>query len=264
MIAAAALGDIVKQRGEIGELLTRQRLHDLAQSRELVVELGHRKAPQVAHHEQRVRVHRVGVEEIVLHAPDDSPEGGDVTAEDAVQVHAPQFMRDADGCAQNLHEQAVMPGVLPKLFVDEPHMRADQANRFRAHAAQLRMLLQEHEQFQQCRGEAGEHLGMRDFQIIVSDLEARIDGDRRSALRENGLAKQLQQHFVQEADIHHGAVVLLHQLFDGEGETRVLVAEQLRQFDLVIEQQPILAPPREHVQAETHFPQEGLARLEFA
>ena len=35
MIAAAALGDVVKQRREIGDFLARQGLHDLAQAREI-------------------------------------------------------------------------------------------------------------------------------------------------------------------------------------------------------------------------------------
>jgi hypothetical protein len=54
-------------------------------------------------------------------------------------------------------------------------------------------------------------------------------------LRQNGLAKQLQQHFVQKADIHDGAVILLHELFDREGEARVFVTEQFRELDLVVE-----------------------------
>ena len=111
---------------------------------------------------------------------------------------------------------------------------------------------------------AGEDLRIGHFQVIVADLEARIDRHRRLALREDRLAKQLQQHFVEQADIHDRAVVLLHELFDREGEARVLVAEQLCEFDLIIEQQAVLAPAREHVQAESYFPQEGLTGLEIA
>ncbi len=87
---------------------------------------------------------------------------------------------------------------------------------------------------------------------------------RRLALGQDGLAEQLQQHFVEQAHVHHGAVVLLHQLLDRQREARILVAEQLRELDLVVEQQPVLAPAGEHVQTEPHFPQERLAGLELA
>ena len=113
-------------------------------------------------------------------------------------------------------------------------------------------------------GVAREHLGVRHFQVIVADLKARVDRHRRPALREDGLAEQLQQHLVQQAHVHDGAVVLLHQLFDGEREAGVLVAEQLGELDLIVEQQAVFAPAGENVQPESHLPQEGLARLELA
>ena len=78
------------------------------------------------------------------------------------------------------------------------------------------------------------------------------------------LAKQLQQHLVEQAHVHHGAVVLLHELLDRQREARILVAEQLRELDLIVEQQAVLAPAGEHVQPEAHLPEEGLARLELA
>ena len=84
MVAAAPFGDVVKQRGEVGEFLARQGLHDLAEHREFVVEFRHREAPQIAHHEQCVRIDRVGVEEVVLHPAHDASERGDVAAQDAV------------------------------------------------------------------------------------------------------------------------------------------------------------------------------------
>ena len=62
----------------------------------------------------------------------------------------------------------------------------------------------------------------------------------------------------------HRAVVALHELLDRERVGGVLVAEDLRQPDLVVEQQPVLAPAGEHVQAEAHLPQEGLRLLEPA
>jgi hypothetical protein len=81
-----------------------------------------RQAPQVAHHEQRVRIHRVGVEQVVLHAADDAAEGRDVAAEHAVVVHAPQLVGDAARRAQDLQEQAVIARVLAELLIDQPQV----------------------------------------------------------------------------------------------------------------------------------------------
>ncbi len=78
------------------------------------------------------------------------------------------------------------------------------------------------------------------------------------------LAEELQQHLVQQAHVHDRAVVALHELLDREGVGSVLVAEHLRDADLVVEQQPVLAAPGDHVQGEAHLPQEGLRRAQLA
>ena len=79
----------------------------------------------------------------------------------------------------------------------------------------------------------------------VAHLEARVQRPRRLLLREDRLAEQLQQQFVEQAHVHDGAVVALHELLDRERVGGILVAEALRQLDLMIEQQPILVPPGE-------------------
>jgi hypothetical protein len=164
-------------------------------------------------------------------------------------------MSDSDRGAENFNEQPVVTRVLPELLIDEPDVRADEADGFGAHAAQPRMLLQEHEHLEQGRWVAREDLRVRYLQVIVADLEASVDRQRRAALGQDGLAKQLQQHFVQQADVHDGAIVFLHQLFDRQREAGVLVAEHFRQLDLIVEQQPVLAPPGQRVQAEAHLPE---------
>ena len=119
-----------------------------------------------------------------------------------------------------------------------------------------------HEQLQQRRRGAGEHFLADRFQRAVAYLEARIERPRRLALAQDGLAKQLQQQLIEQAHVHDGAVVALHELLDRERVGGVLVAEGLRQTQLVIEEQPILAPAVERVQPEAHLPQEGLGLLQ--
>ena len=84
-------------------------------------------------------------------------------------------------------------------------------------------------------------------------------GNARLVLVEqNRLLEELQQHFVEPADLHDRPVIALHELLDGEREARVLVAEHLRELHLMVEQKPVLAPAREQVQAEADSPQERL------
>ncbi len=151
VIAAAALGDVVEQRREVGDLELGQLLHDGRELRQLVVVLRQRQPPQVAEHEQRVRVDRVGMEQVVLHAPDDAAEGRDVAAQHAVGVHAPQLVRHAGRRAQDLEEQAVIARVLAELLVDEPQVLADGADGRGAHALHFGVLLQHHEDLEQRR-----------------------------------------------------------------------------------------------------------------
>ena len=151
VIAAAALGDVVEQRGEIGDLELGQLLHDRREHRQLAVVLRQRQAAQVAQHEQRVGVDGVGMEQVVLHAADDAAERGDVAAEHAVGVHAAQLVRDARGCAQDFQEQAMVARVLPELLVDQPEILVDRADGRGAHAFHVRVLLQHHEDLEQRR-----------------------------------------------------------------------------------------------------------------
>ena len=189
--------------------------------------LRQRQAAQVAQHEQRVRVDGVRVEQVVLHAADDAAEGRDVAAEHAVGVHAPQLVGHARGRAQDLEEQAVVARVLAELLVDEPQILVDGADGRGAHALDLGVLLQQHEDLEQRRRRAREQLLADRFEIVVAHLEARVQRARRRGLGEDGLAEQLQQQFVEQRDVHDRAVVALHELLDRERVGGVLVAEQL-------------------------------------
>ena len=127
------------------------------------------------------------------------------------------------------------------------------------------MLLHDLEQLQDRGRLPREDLVGGDLEIVVADLETRVDRHRRAGrVGQDRLAKELQQHLVQQAHVHHGAVVALHELLDRERVGRILVAEHLRQADLVVEQQPVLAPAGQHVQREAHLPQERLRRVELA
>ena len=102
MIAAAALGDVVEEPGEIEHFLALEIGDEPRAQRILVRVLRLGEAAQVADHHQDVLVDRVDVEEVVLHLADDAAERRDEMAEDAVEIHPPQLVRDAARLAQDL------------------------------------------------------------------------------------------------------------------------------------------------------------------
>ena len=140
----------------------------------------------------------------------------------------------------------------------------DRADGRGAHAFDVRVLLQHHEDLEQRRRGAREDVVVDGFEVVVAHLEARVQRPGRRGLGEDRFAEQLQQQVVEQHHVHDRAVVALHELLDRERVRRVLVAEHLRELDLVVEQQPVLAPSGHDVQREAHLPQEGLRLLELA
>ncbi len=92
MVAAAAFGDIVEQRGDIEHPGLREIGHQLATERIFVRMLRHCKSAQVANYHQDMLVDRVHMEQVMLHLADDAAEIGQVASQDAHLVHAPQRM----------------------------------------------------------------------------------------------------------------------------------------------------------------------------
>ncbi len=199
------------------------------------------------------------MEQVVLHAADDATECRDVQAQDSVAVHAAKPVGDAGRCTQDGEEQAMIARVLPELLVDQVQVSIDQADGVGTDPADVLVLLQQQEQFEQRRRILCEHLVMARLQVTVLDLESLVQWLRLGArIHEDLFLEQLQQHFVQPAQVHDRAVVALHQLLDSKRITRVFVTEHLCEPGLVIEEQPVLATSGQHVQAVTHTPQECL------
>ena len=94
MVAAAALRDVVEQAGEVEHFLRLEVADEPRAQRILVRVLRLGEPAQVPDHHQDVLVHGVDVEEVVLHLADDPAERRDDLAQDAVQVHPPQLVRD--------------------------------------------------------------------------------------------------------------------------------------------------------------------------
>ena len=125
MIGAPALGDVVIEPGDIEQLGLGELGHDAPAHFGGLGGLRIGKAPQVLHHEERMDIDGVDMEQIELHEPGNGPEYRQVGAQHPVAVHARQLMADAMRLADDLHEQRARLEVLAELVVDEMTVVAD-------------------------------------------------------------------------------------------------------------------------------------------
>ena len=130
------------------------------------------------------------------------------------------------------------------------------------------MLGQQHEDFQNGKGRALEHIRVGDFEEAVAHLKARIDWLRRLivAVAQDHFFEVLHDQVIQFGHRHHGAVVLLHQALDGQLAVVVAETQQSGDFLLVVKQQAVFAAPGQHVQGITHLPEKilgGSQQAEF-
>lgn len=99
------------------------------------------------------------------------------------------------------------------------------------------MLLQCHEQLEQRRRVALEDIVGGGLQEAVAHLKVFVDGFGGGAgAGQYRFLELLQEHFAEPAEVHHGAVIALHELLDGEHIGGILVAKQLGDARLMVEQ----------------------------
>jgi hypothetical protein len=114
MIAAAAFGDVVEQRGQKQNLLAFELVHQPVREREFVGVLRHRQPAQIAQHHQDMFIDRIDMELVMLHLAGDAAEQRDIAAKDAEPMHQPHGQRDAFRLAQQADEAAMVGRVAPK------------------------------------------------------------------------------------------------------------------------------------------------------
>ena len=199
VVAAAALGDVVVEPGHVQQLGLGQPVEHLAGHREFVALVVVAQAPHVLDHQQRVRVHGVNMEQVVLHHADDAAELRQVLAEDAVAFHAAQLREQRVRAAQQLHEQGGVGRFLAEGVVDQRPRLDQRAHGGGAHSFQVRVLGQQHEHLEDRRRVLAEHVRGADFQIVVAHLETAVERAHvlRLAGAQDHLVEQLQQHLVE-------------------------------------------------------------------
>ena len=197
------------------------------------------------------------MKQVVLHAADHAGEGRQVGGEDAVTVHAPQLVGDADRLPQDGHEQLAGLALAAEHVVDQIQMLPDQANGRSADALEVRLGLQQQEDAEQRERVFPEDVVMADLDVVVDGLELvvdRLNVPFIGAVQGNFL-EELHEQFVQPLQAHDRAVIELHELLDRLIDVLILNTELAGQILLVLEQQPVLAAVGHDVQGEADFPQ---------
>ena len=260
MIAAAALADVVEQPGDPQDLHLRRLVNQGRRHREFLLRLGLAEAVQALQQAQGVGVHGVDMEQIVLHQADRLAEGRQILAQHPVAIHPAQLAGDIATGAQQRHEQRLVTRVVAVAVVHQVAMVADQADGVGAYAFDLGVLGHQVEQLEQRRRLVAEQGPRAHLDVAAGDLETLVQRGHadRGIGPQDLFVEVLQQHVVEPGQGGDMAVVALHELFHRQALGTVAVAEQLGDGVLVVEQQPILGAPGEHVQGVADLPQEGL------
>ena len=119
MVATSALADVVIKPGDIQQLRFWQVVNAVMCKGRLCLSLGITKAAHIADHHHGVCIHRIDMEQVVLHLPNYLPEFWDVTCEHAVTTHACELGDDFVRRLEQTHEELGVFWVLPVIFIDQ-------------------------------------------------------------------------------------------------------------------------------------------------
>ena len=264
MVAAPALGDVVKQQRQI-EYPARLHLGDRRGGHRVVVrQFALFDAVQDADGADGVLVHRIDMVHVVLHLGDDAPEIGNETPEDAGLVQALERRFGILVRGQDLHEQAVGFGIGPQPPVDQFQALGDQAQRVGMDIEPVALGLVE--QAQQLDGVLDERVVGLDRQAVAVDAEP---FDAAPAKRQRGEAEPLPALLVtllqdraqdagQVADVLGDQEVVLHHPLDPAGAGVVGIAHALADGGLDVEGEALLGAPGQVMEVAAHRPQEIL------
>ena len=190
VVAAAPLGDVVKQPGEVQHLGTLHLADQPAAQRVLVRHLGHGEAAQVAHDHENVLVHGVDVVEIVLHLADDAAEGRQVPPQHIVAVHAAQCVGEPAAMAEHADKPVAVDRIAAERRVDAPRRAPQCAQRAGSDPLELGMPLHQLEHLEDRRRLALEQVFVARFQQLMMDVEAVVQFRTASSACGNTLERR--------------------------------------------------------------------------
>ena len=217
-------------------------------------------------------VHRVDVEQVVLHLSDDAPEHPQVAPEHRGLVHQPHGV----GQPVVLHDDAAKGGAVDrvgaKLGVHHAAGVVQRAQRAARQALDAYRGLVQQESLQ-------DRVRIAPVQVVAGDVdharlvvEVLVDRPRFVRRRVQAFLEVQQQDLVELRDRLGGPVITSHQQLAGahhghldrRGGLGQAVAERFGHRGLQVEHQPVLAPVGQQVQAKPDQPQQGFVALDLA
>ena len=229
MVAAAALGDVVEERGDIEQPVALEVVHRAAAQRELVGELRHREAAQIAHAPSgcaRPRCRRGRGRAASGRRCGRTPAGsGRGCRTGSCGAARARCRAAAAGSARNSGAvRRVARGISRRCGAARATARAASARSCPSSGCSC----SSRKLSRIALGCALEQFSSRDVEQLVAHLEALVDGlGRRVGPRRNSRAEVLQQDRVELRDRLGGAVVALHHRF-ARAPRRACRAAELR------------------------------------
>jgi hypothetical protein len=214
MVAAATLGHVMEQCGNVQHPGFVEGRRQLRTERVFVCMFRNEKAAHIAQHHDDVLIDRVHVEQVVLHLPDDAPEHPQVTPQHAGLVHQPERVGLALGFLQYLHEGFAVHRVVAKRRVHQVACVVERTQRARRQALGADGLLVDQEGFENGVWVALVQIVADHFEHSGALEELVVDGAHRRILRTvDALFDVEHQDLVELRHRLGGPVVALHQHF---------------------------------------------------
>jgi len=138
--------------------------------------LSHRKPTQVSNDLQNMLVHRVDMEEVVLHLAHDAAKHGQHATQNAQVIQDTQRMHNSARLLKHFEQQGLMLWVVSVALINRVAMVPECPQRAGCHASAAGRLLHGQKGLQHGRGSLGKDLVVADIEQSAYFLKVVVDG----------------------------------------------------------------------------------------
>ena len=271
MVAPAALGDIVQQRGDIGGAARSHLVDQPRRARMVARQFALLDLVEQADRTDGVLVHRIMVVHVELHLRVDLAEIGHEFPEDVGLVHPAQDHFGIVATAQQVEEQRIGAGILANLVVDQPAVAIGLAHGFGVDFelfgfGQLENLDQPNRILLEPFVRRGSDLSAIDA-VSLEDTRLLLPPGEEPAPRCLGLellVDMREENAGQRADSLGLQEIELHEPFDRALARPFGEIHPFGNAALEVEGQPVLGAPGQHMHMTAHCEQEVFRAAEAA
>ena len=273
MVAAAPFGNVVEECCHIQQPGLVPARGQLRAKRVFVRMLDDKEAPHIAQHRQDVLVHRVDVEQVVLHLPDDAPKHPQIAPQHRGLVHQAHGVGDAAGLHQDGHKGGAVDRVAAKAAVHQAARVVQRAQGAGRQALDAHRGLVEQKGFQNRVRLALVQVVAGHVQHASFVVKAFVNRAQRVG---RGVEPLLDVHQQNQVELRYRLgrpVVALHQCLTGAHQGAGTgaggsaagghIAKGLGHRRLQVKHQPVFAPLGGGVQARADQKQERLIALDL-